>query len=117
MKRDLELIKELLTYIENSDGRRNLSALNIHIDGVDPQQINYSLSLMKEAGLITYEGKKLKKVTRFVHCTRLTFKGHEMLDAMRKDTFWHKLIEHAKDKSIDSAIAIALDLIKKSIGL
>ena len=51
MRRNIDLIRELVLYIENNDSWPN-SIQNIEIEGYDEKDITYNLFLMWEAGLI-----------------------------------------------------------------
>lgn len=89
MKRNLDLIKEILLWIQNnSDGRRDITASRIQIEGSDTQEIEMHLHWIQDEGLIAYEGRKLKQGARLVHCTRLTSKGCDVLAAMNNHSVW-----------------------------
>lgn len=60
MKRDLELIRQLMLAIELRDTR--FSTESIEIDGYDSSQINYHLKLMIEAELVV--GKVISQFNR-----------------------------------------------------
>ena len=72
MKRDMKLIRDILEYVECSDGTRFLAPPTIN--GYTPVQVEYRIDLCKEAGLIHAEGVALRS---------LTWTGHEMLDHLR----------------------------------
>lgn len=91
MKRNLDLIKEILLWIQNnSDGRRDITASRIQIEGSDTQEIEMHLHWIQDEGLIAYEGRKLKQGARLVHCTRLTSKGCDVLAAINNHSVWNK---------------------------
>lgn len=52
MKRNLDLIKEILLWIQNnSDGRLDITASRIQIEGSDTQEIEMYLHWMQDEGL------------------------------------------------------------------
>jgi hypothetical protein len=84
MKRDMNLIRLLLLETEGEEPKPDLSPYN------DAQRIYHS-ALLIEAGLVDgqiiqdSDGQPAATVT-----LRLTWAGHEFLDAARNDTIWHK---------------------------
>lgn len=118
MKRDLELIRKILLWAEqNCDGRHDIMAPFIHIDGATPIEIDFQLRLLRDEKLIVYEGRKLKIVTRWVHFTRLTSKGYDLLHALKNDSIWNQLLEKFKDESLSSICKIAFALGEKYLML
>lgn len=116
MKRNLDLIKEILLWIQNnSDGRRDITASRIQIEGSDTQEIEMHLHWIQDEGLIAYEGRKLKQGARLVHCTRLTSKGCDVLAAMNNHSVWNKLLELAENKTFNELCNIAVFLAKTGI--
>lgn len=116
MKRNLDLIKEILLWIQNnSDGRRDITASRIQIEGSDTREIEMHLHWIQDEGLIAYEGRKLKQGARLVHCTRLTSKGCDVLAAMNNHSVWNKLLELAENKTFNELCNIAVSLAKTGI--
>src|SRR5262245_40060328 len=94
MKRDLDLIRSMLLEIESRD------EVSMPIDDpLDDRRIAYHLLQMQEGGLITgIEATKVTGGELLVHVTtqpRLTWAGHEFVDAARSETLWNE----AKEKS------------------
>lgn len=75
--------------------------------------ISYHMELLIEAGLV--EGKMSQELgggpINFT-ATRLTWTGHEFLDAIRSDTVWNKTKETFRTKGLD----MTFDLIKTVAG-
>jgi hypothetical protein len=87
MKRDMDLIRSILLEVEKSlspDGCR------IEIPGRGREELYYNAQLAHEAGFI--DARFLRGSTEF-HIFRLTYEGHEFLDAARNDTLWNKAKE------------------------
>lgn len=115
MKRDMDLIRKILLQIED-DG--DVSS----IEGYEEPVILKHLELLEEAGLINASFKGADQ-TRIVsaHVERLTWSGHEFLDAARSDTLWNKAkgIIEKKAESVSFAIlqSLLVQLAKSAMGL
>lgn len=102
MRRDLDLIRLLLLEIEGEEPKPDLSAY-------DYSKQVYHLTLIVEAGLAEGHvvddsmGNPAEVIVR-----RLTWKGHEFLDAARNDTIWNK----AKGQFKEKAVSISFDMLK-----
>jgi hypothetical protein len=115
MKRDMNLIRLLLFETEGEDPKPDLSTFS------EDQRIYHS-ALLIEAGLI--EGIIRKGTNGFPNGTvriRLTWAGHEFLDAARNDTIWHKAGERIKKSGVDVSLSVLKEvlnqLLKQSLGL
>ena len=114
MKREMELIRLLLLQIEGED-KPDLSPCS-------EQQKLYHETLLIEAELAhggavdDASGNPLA-----ANATRLTWKGHEFLDAARNETIWRKTI--TKMKSAGASLPLPLiqevltSFLKKQVGL
>lgn len=95
MERDMELVRLLLLQCETPT---RLDELTVY----SQQEILYNLVLMKDAGLIDayfIEGNDVLPVG--FRDLRLTWAGHDFLDAARSDTIWKK----AKDEFLKPGIS------------
>lgn len=115
MKRDWELVRKILTQIEELDSSEiNLkpSALEGYMSGV----VSYHISLLKDAGLI--EANCLRPISGELQCvaTSLTWDGHEFLDKIRSDTTWGKIKGLAKTKGLDLSIEVIKNAASTVIG-
>jgi len=115
MKRDMNLIRLLLLDTEGEEPRPDLA-------GFTEEQRIYHSALLIEAGLI--EGVIRKDENGFPSGTvrvRLTWAGHEFLDAARNDTIWKKASEKIKQSGVQVTISLLEELLKKllkeSLGL
>ena len=106
MKRELELIRLILLEIEKQP--YDQGPIEAEIPGYTSAQISYHVLLLKDAGLIeaidfsTFAGSDWKP-------TRLTWQGHEFLDASRDEGRWQKALSIMKEK----AGGIAFDVLKE----
>ena len=90
MKRDMDLIRKILFEIESEPTRS--SGLSIQIPSYSDDEVMYHLVLLQEAGLI--DAVTINDRSRAqVYPTRLTWEGHEFLDAARDNTNWNKAKE------------------------
>lgn len=107
MKRDMELIRLELLRVEGEPPEPDLSAYS------EEQRI-YHMALCIEAGLV--DGVVMKNEIGEPNGTvaiRLTWKGHEFLDAARNDTIWKKTIGHVKKAGVAVTLPVLEDLLKK----
>ena len=115
MKRDMNLIRLLLLATEGEEPKPDLSAYS------EDQRVYHS-ALLIEAGLVHGEtvldgsGQPVGTVT-----LRLTWVGHEFLDAARNDTIWKKAGERIKKSGVDVTMSLLQEilkqLLKQSLGL
>ena len=121
MKRDMDLIRELLLRLEVLPVRpgRPLQITpddeTLRVVGYDTTQIEYHLSLVGEAGFIDDGGVRPWVGTGFLG---LTWSGHDFLDSVRDPAIWKATKEGANEAggfSVDLLRALAKGLIKKQI--
>jgi hypothetical protein len=88
MKRDMELIVEILKYIEV-----HLTTTNniiVELDGYDHELVQYQVGLMKDAGFI--EAKRVLNPSSY-YISKMSWDGHDFLDAARNQV----IVNKAKD--------------------
>lgn len=86
MKRDMELIRQLLLNLESEE--EPLCHRRTVLSGYDKRTVDYHFALLIEAGLV--EGKVMTADDGIVavSVSRLTWNGHEFLDTARNETGW-----------------------------
>jgi hypothetical protein len=95
MKRDLDLIRRILFQVEEKGQVRG--NVTLEIPGWTPEEISHHVWLLQDAGLL--EATDLSNMRTFdVRPRKLTWAGHEFLDAARNDTVWRKTKELVKEK-------------------
>ncbi|BCK63420.1 hypothetical protein KAM338_48250 [Aeromonas caviae] len=115
MKRDWDTVRDILTKLESLPSTDHyLSLEDFELTDVsDAYAISYHMELLIEAGLV--EGKMSRVLgggpINFT-ATRLTWTGHEFLDAICSDTVWSKTKETFATKGLD----MTFDLIKTVAG-
>ena len=108
MKRDMDLVRGVLLRIEELpfDGRFH----DINVDGHSEEEINYHVMLLHEAGFI--EAMDLSSTSGICwKPTRLTYSGHEFIDAARSDIVWQK----AKAWTLKSTGTLTLEGLKLAL--
>ena len=104
MKRDMDLVREILLTIEKDEGSGHIRP---RTPGYSAQEITYHIEIMKEAGLVEAEIIRSSKQSSYI-LKRLTWQGHEFLDAARDETLWKK----AKEKVLEKTSGLSIDLLK-----
>lgn len=90
MKRDMDLIREILLAIERLDTGTDDDVVVV-VEGREPHMVNAHLRLLAEAGFIDAHEipDDAAEFSHFVP-TRLTWSGHEFLDAVRNPEVWRR---------------------------
>jgi hypothetical protein len=125
MKRNWDTVRELLTKLEECTLPTDMLQLaSFPMDRA--AEISYHMELLIEAGLVDGEmAKTLGAGPYDFFAGRLTWHGHEFLDAIRNDTIWQKTKKTFASKGLSMtfdlvksvASDIAAGLLKSSIGI
>jgi hypothetical protein len=93
MKRDWDLIRNLLLKIEERTPEKSLSASDFQ---GDTNTISYHLTLLLESGLVV--GHSVGTFANQFDCQiqRLSWNGHDFLDAISNDSSWNKIKDSVK---------------------
>ena len=122
MKRDMDLVRQLLLYFEEAPDFAMKQ--HIAIDGHTNDEVVYHLLLMAQAGFIDFEASRSSTNPERligVYPFNLTWFGHEFLARARNEKFWNR----AKNKIADAGGGLSVALIqallesyaKEAIGL
>jgi hypothetical protein len=122
MKRDIDLIRKLLLYLEEKPDDEMIE--DLELEGYSKNEVQYHFILMDQAGLIRCErsisSSTSDRVIR-VYPLSLTWQGHELLEASRNDTYWNKAKSVVKSKSgalsVDVVKALLIAMAKEAVGL
>lgn len=109
MKRDMDLVRQLLLYFEEKPNPACVKPNEIEIAGYVSLTIHYHVLLLCEAGLLTCERTSSSTTPeRLVDALPfgLSWAGHEFLDASRDDSIWSKAKEVLKDKGLTVGMAV-----------
>jgi hypothetical protein len=110
MKRDMDLVREILLFVEQQiPYGENAPQVEVVVSGHTEAEIDYHVGLLQEAGLLdaidTREGQGWI-------VNRLTWSGHEFLDASRSSKLW----EEAKSIFRRKSIGMTFDGLKLALG-
>jgi hypothetical protein len=110
MKREPELVRHLLKTVEESPAGQMVTSWS-HPD-FDEATIAGHLALLVEEGF--FEGKVSGQIGNSiprVFVMRLTWKGHDFLDASRNDTVWAK----AKSQILGNGLPWTMEILKQAL--
>jgi hypothetical protein len=106
MKRDMDLIRELLLRIESTN---NLPKdLDLSFPAHHDSTVAYHLRLLVEARLITYIDTSTMQGESYL-VTGLTWDGHDFLEASRDETRWR----NAKEMIAKKGGGMVFDVVKQ----
>ncbi len=115
MKHDWDLVRLLLLALESSEGESPGAPV---IPGYCAEQVEYHLHLLVEAGYI-YSSEALGTGLEFCWL-RLTWAGHDFLDAARPLARWQKaksMLERSGGVTLQIFSDVLTSLIKQQLGL
>ena len=98
MKRNMNLIRELLLQLEESQGEIQVS--NLQVAGYSDKEIAYNAYMMIEGGLAQGSTINLMEDGRpvAVILTNLISAGHDFFDSIKNDTVWNNTLNYLKEK-------------------
>ena len=120
MKRDMDLIREILLKVE---ARPTVTGIDlVEVPGHEQEEISYHVKLLADAGFL--EAYDLRTMApdgfRFAP-TALTNAGHDFLDAARNNTVWEKTMEKISEVGtsapLDVTVAVLTKTFRKSLSL
>ena len=104
MKRDMDVVRRILLHVE--EAREPIQS----IPDCAPDVFAYHAALLTEAGFLEgkiIRGPKGNPFAAFV--LRMTWQGHEFLDAARNDSVW----QTAKEKMLKPGMSWTFDLLRE----
>ena len=107
MTRDMDLIRKILTDVEAADSDGPLVSLK-------DAHSAYQAALLKEAGLIhaaIVPDQFGRPRSAIIH--RLTWDGHEFLDASRDSKIWKMAVEHIIKPGVSWSFPILMEWLKR----
>ena len=119
MKRDMDLIRQILLRIESWDQWRQSG---FDMCGYEKDIVDYNLVLLISRGLV--DGHVNRSISGNPHLIvdQLTWEGQDFLDAIRSEPIWEKTMQHLKDHDLQSIPyelfkSVAVTYVKQLIGL
>ena len=119
MKRDMDLVRQILFAIEDLPKQHN-GFVDIKIDGRAAEEINYHLMILIDAGLIKADFVTNKMTDYIWKSIRLTWDGHEFLDASRDNKRWEKakgVMAQAGGFALDVMKQLLIQYLKADLNL
>lgn len=99
MKRDMDLVREILLEIEKS--YVSTAIRDLHIDGYDMETIAYHCKILHEVGFISdYKAQYADNKLYSFGVGSLTWEGNDYLNKVRDNTVWQKTKDVIKDKGL-----------------
>jgi hypothetical protein len=111
MKRDWELVREILIAVESIDNHRHVVSEG-DLPAYDGQVVSDHIYLLQQAGLVTGTCRSPLGSPRSCEARELTWAGHEFLDNVRSQTVWKKTRSLLQEKGLD----LTFDTIKAAAG-
>jgi len=116
MKLDMDLVRKILITLEEQP--HGFFCQTLTIDGFSAEQIGYHVTLMGEAGLLNaIDMTSMDSQSPEAMPQRLTWQGHQFLNACRDEGRWTKaktIFKDAGGVSFDVAKEILVQLMLKS---
>ncbi len=107
MKRDLDLMRQLLLDIENRGADCSVSVLRSNSDGQREERIRYHLRLLIDARLL----KEIDRTTAGIPCVRLTHQGHELLELVRGESVWQEALWACQNRTGSLSLTVIQELL------
>lgn len=110
MKRDMELIRDLMLRLEEVPPGKHVEDAELLKPGEDTATVRAHLALLKEHGFIEAVISQAINVRgpAQVFVLGITWEGHEFIDAARNDTVWRK----AKDQVSNIGGSVSLGVMQ-----
>jgi hypothetical protein len=89
MKRDMDLIRQILLAVEQDDDATGRHEVSVNIEGHLPIKVEYHVRLAAEDGLLIAMDAGVESQIAVLP-TRLTPAGHDFLEASRDITIWQR---------------------------
>jgi len=111
MKRDLDLVRKILFQVEEKGQARGF--VDLEIPSHNPEEISHHVWLLQNAGLIEAQNLSTNRGIDY-RPSKMTWLGHEFLDAARNDTVWRKTKELVKEKGGSVPFEVLKSLLVKA---
>ena len=121
MKRDMDIVRKLLLYLEGEVDYKPLRSSDIAIGGYSDAQIGYHLGILADGGLIdVIDTNSMDSKVFSCFVKGITWQGHEFLDSVRDDGVWSHTMEKLKplgSASLEIVKSVAIACITGKLGL
>ena len=110
MKRDLDLVRRILLHLEEGEGSPSGWGAFID-DGYDFGAIHYHVRLLHDAGLIEAD----EIVPGQWWPERMTWSGHEFLDAARNEDLWQETKQRVENNTGSAPFLVFHELLLRGL--
>ncbi len=116
MKRDMDLIRKLLFFFEETQDTEHEDLPKI--EGYDAKLVKYHIFLMHDSNLLQCHPVKSKTTDAILYLTplNLTWEGTEFLEKIRSDTSWNKIKQTISSKGGVLTFGIINQVVDELVG-
>ncbi len=119
MKRDMELIRQILLRIESWDHWRQSG---FEMCGYEQDEVDHNVGLLISRGLIDGHLKRRGSGKPRLIVGQLEWEGHDFLDAIRSESIWEKTKDYLKAKDLQNVpfevlTKVLVSIISKQAGV
>jgi hypothetical protein len=107
MKRDLELQRSILLFVEKHAPPQGGLDKPLEFPGYDARTVRAHVQLLIEGDYL--DGEVIEDIIK------LTNHGHDSIKAIQDDSIWSKVKSEAKEKGINLTLELAVTLAKHAI--
>jgi DNA-binding transcriptional ArsR family regulator len=117
MKRDLDLLRDILLEVEDWNDPQPLRFEALAYDGKTQQEIGYHLELLEDAGYIDADISKWNSgAYARALILRMTMAGHDYLDSVRSPEVWNKTKTALEKVGGGAALDVVKDVASKILA-
>ena len=107
MKRDMDLVREILLKVEATKGFK--VGWELEIQGRDQDEVAEHVLILGDARLLEVTEPAFQQV----FTNRLTWAGHEFLEASRDPETWNKVMATIREKGVGMSFDLVMQLLKE----
>ena len=118
MKRDMDLIRQILLKVESSDK----TLYSFGVCGYQQREVDYNLELLISRRLVN--GQLNRPITGGINPAvhGLTWDGHDLLDSIRSESMWEKTKDYLKARDLQNVpfevlTKVLVSIISKQAGV
>ena len=112
MKRDMNLIRDLLFQIEKGSVEQTSTDLDPP-EGISPEEVVYHIEILRGSHLINFSSQSKGINGSIFTELSLTWEGHEFLDSIRSNSVWNTVKKRLKHLGGTATLEIIKELAVK----
>jgi hypothetical protein len=118
MKRDQDLIRDILLRVEAGDAK---TRVDLHFEGRDQREVMYNAGLLHQSKWVKgYDFSSTDRSDLDYALYDLTPEGHEFLEVARSESIWNQAKNQVKPLggvTLDILKSVLTEIMKKQVGL